>query len=107
MTDTTELTDGELSVRVAKIEQWAGNLDVERIGYIPDYCNDLNRAMCLVENEVGFQLMRLEKSEWGYEWEAALETGKGRDDLPFSGCADNPARAIVLVYLDWKEREGA
>ncbi len=76
----------------------------------PDFCSSVDLALTLVEDEdfEDFTLKRLESQWWDKKWEANMPTVKRLGSEVFcSAQDDNPARAIVLAYLAWKDSEDA
>ena len=97
MTDLTELTNSELSARAAK----AAGYEAREWDYLlPDFCGSVDLALTLVEDDYTFRMFRID--EWGADeplWQAECQAST-------PGVAINPARAIVLAFLDWKKVEG-
>ncbi len=99
MTDTTELTDAQLNARVATIEEW--------VGEVPDFCNDVDAILRLCSS-VRWQINHDPNGyvpAWGepkYQCQLYIFSS-----IVGTGSAEYLANAIVLAYLDWKEREDA
>lgn len=73
---------------------------------LPDYANDLNAAIGLVE-PLGniFKLCQCDPAEWGAKWEACITVDPGRNESYITAYADNPAQAICEAWVGFIHAE--